>query len=79
MTRSAISPLFATNIFLKRGFAIYSMIMIGVPYSTGVPSWTSTRLTMPENGEGMWFIVFIASTMTKVSPSLTASPTSANF
>ena len=33
------------------------------------------RLTVPDFGDGIWFIVFIASTISKVSPSDTELPT----
>ena len=37
------------------------MIIKGAPYSTGCPSVTRIRLTVPDLVAGMWFIVFIAS------------------
>jgi hypothetical protein len=33
------------------------------------------RLTVPARGAGMWFMVFIASTISSVWPSLTVLPT----
>ena len=46
--------------------AAYSMIISGAPYSTGLPSATRMRLTVPARGAGMWFIVFIASMISTV-------------
>jgi hypothetical protein len=45
------------------------------PYSTGVPSVTWISFTVPPLGAAMAFMVFIASTMNSVSPSLTVLPT----
>src|SRR6056297_194678 len=53
----------------------HSSITRGAPYSTGAPSSIRMRLTVPDRGAGMWFMVFIASTMSSVSPSLTCAPT----
>ena len=50
--------------------------MISVwPNSTGCPSFTIIFFTVPSEVEGMWFIVFIASTIIIVWPFLTLSPT----
>src|SRR5581483_2202897 len=54
----------------------HSMIISGSPYSTGWASSTMICFTVPARGAGIWFIVFIASTMRTVWPSLTRSPTS---
>src|SRR6476646_4110810 len=48
------------------------------PNSTGCVSSTQISLTVPARGATMGFIVFIASTMSSVSPSLTVSPTFTN-
>jgi hypothetical protein len=55
---------------------VHSMIISGSPYSTGWPSSTMMLSTVPARGAGIWFIVFIASTMRSVCPSRTLSPTS---
>ena len=55
---------------------IHSMIISGSPYSTGWPSSTMILVTLPERVDGIWFIVFIASTIRRVCPSRTVSPTS---
>ena len=47
--------------------------------STGWPSFTHISLTTPSDGEGMWFIVFIASTIIRVSPFFIFFPISINF
>src|SRR6185369_14033499 len=46
--------------------------------STGWPSATMIFLTTPPDGAVIGFITFIASTISRVSPAFTASPTSAN-
>ena len=51
------------------------MIIKGAPYSTAWPSLARMRLTVPARGAGMWFMVFIASMITTVWPSLTVAPT----
>ena len=51
------------------------MIIRGEPNSTGSPSPIRMRVTVPARGEGIWFIVFIASTIIRVCPSATLSPT----
>ena len=48
--------------------------MRGDPNSTAVPSSTKIRVILPDLGEGIWFIVFIASIINKVSPSFTILP-----
>ncbi len=54
------------------------MIISGAPYSTGLPSATRMRLTTPEAGAGIWFIVFIASMISRVCPAVTCWPTVTN-
>ena len=44
------------------------MIINGSPNSTGWPSSIRIWITVPLRGEGIWFMVFIASTMSSVSP-----------
>src|SRR5215207_8872565 len=46
--------------------------------STGWASLTRIALTVPGDGAIIGFITFIASTMSKVSPVLTLSPTATN-
>ena len=76
ITRSAISPRLAIRILSNIGASPpYSMIIRGAPYSTGLPSSTRMRLTVPARGAGMWFIVFIASMIRTVWPSATCAPT----
>jgi hypothetical protein len=58
----------------RLGCSPHSMIIRGAPYSTGLPSSTSRRLTVPARGAGMWFIVFIASMIRTVWPSATVAP-----
>ena len=48
--------------------AAYSMMIRGSPYSTGWAFSTRIALTVPARGAGIWFIVFIASMMSSVSP-----------
>src|SRR5690606_14081347 len=55
---------------------VYSMTRRGSPYSTGEASETRMRVTLPDLCAGIWFMVFIASTMRTVSPSETLAPTS---
>ena len=50
----------------------------GVPNSTGVPSSTNIRATLPDFGAGIWFIVFMASTIRIVCPSVILSPIEIN-
>ena len=61
-------------------FAIrpYSMITSGSPNSTGWPSSTRIWVTVPARGDGIWFIVFIASMISRVWPTDTLLPTSMN-
>src|SRR5581483_11806226 len=56
----------------------HSMIISGSPNSTGWPSSNRIWMTVPPRGAGIWFIVFIASMMSSVSPALTVMPTSMN-
>ena len=53
----------------------YANSIRGWPNSTGSPSATSTRRTMPDCVLGRWFMTFIASMIIRVSPSLISSPT----
>src|SRR6185312_10217642 len=55
-----------------------SMTASGWPYSTGDASVTRMRDTVPDLCAGIWFIVFIASMMRMVWPSLTLAPTETN-
>lgn len=59
---------------LEHEAARYSMTKSGSPNSTGWPSSTRTAVSLPERGAGMWFIVFMASMMRIVCPSLTLVP-----
>ena len=54
----------------------YSMTTSGLPYSTGCASSNRIAVTVPARGDGIWFIVFIASMISSVWPSLTSWPTS---
>src|SRR5262245_26341075 len=56
----------------------HSMIINGSPNSTGCASPTRICVTVPERGAGIWFMVFIASTISSVSPATTLLPTSTN-
>src|SRR3954470_22402057 len=56
----------------------YSIITSGSPNSTGWPSSTRICVTVPARGDGIWFIVFIASMISKVCPAVTLAPTSMN-
>src|SRR5260221_6849807 len=58
--------------------AYYSIITSGSPNSTGAPSSTRICVTVPARGAGIWFMVFIASMMTRVWPTATLVPTSTN-
>src|SRR5690606_17109658 len=53
----------------------YSMTTSGSPYSTGSASSTRMREMVPERWAGIWFIVFMASMMSTVCPSVTLLPT----
>ena len=44
------------------------MITSGSPNSTGWPSSTRICVTVPARGDGIWFIVFIASMISSVWP-----------
>ena len=44
----------------------YSMTTRGMPYSTGWASSTRIEVTVPDRGDGIWFIVFIASMIRSV-------------
>ena len=44
------------------------MITSGSPNSTGWPSSTRICVTVPARGDGIWFIVFIASMISSVCP-----------
>ena len=56
----------------------YSMIINGSPYSTGWPSSNRICVTVPPRGAGIWFMVFIASTISSGSPAFTTLPMSTN-
>ena len=78
--RSAISPRLAIRILSNMGSSpgvsvstspatpLYSMMISGSPYSTGWAFSTRIALTVPARGAGIWFIVFMASMMSSVSP-----------
>src|SRR5437899_8552 len=76
------------NKFILRGsgFALaprmtarrYSMITSGSPNSTGWPSSTRICFTVPARGDGIWFMVFMASMINSVCPTATLAPTSMN-
>src|SRR5262249_54571193 len=53
----------------------YSITTSGSPYSTGCASSNRIAVTVPARGEGIWFMVFIASMMSSVWPSRTFRPT----
>src|SRR3954451_8807379 len=80
--RSAISPRLAirilSNIAAPDVDECYSIITSGSPNSTGWPSSTRICVTVPARGDGIWFIVFIASMITSVCPIDTLAPTSMN-
>src|SRR5215510_819659 len=52
----------------------YSMISRGSPNSTGWASSIRICVTLPARGAGIWFIVFMASMMSSVSPTFTTLP-----
>jgi hypothetical protein len=54
------------------------MITSGSPNSTGWPSSTRICVTVPARGDGIWFIVFIASMISSVCQADTFVPTSMN-
>ena len=54
----------------------YSMMTSGSPNSTGWPFSNRIAVTVPACGAGIWFIVFMASMMSSVSPCVTLRPTS---
>jgi hypothetical protein len=45
----------------------YSITTSGSPNSTGWPSSNRIAVTVPERGDGIWFMVFIASMMSSLS------------
>ena len=49
----------------------HSMITSGSPNSTGWPSSNRIWITVPARGAGIWFMVFIASMISSVSPAFT--------
>ena len=59
---------------LPKGRAAYSMTISTSPNSTGWASWTRICFTVPLFGAGIGFMVFIASTISSVSPWLTFAP-----
>src|SRR5215470_4990576 len=61
---------------VSRSPVAYSMMTSGSPNSTGCPSSTRICVTVPARGEGIWFIVFIASMIRSVCPTSTLAPTS---
>ncbi len=71
-TRRAISPRLAMRIFSNIASARpkrrHSMIISGSPNSTGWPSSNRICITVPARGAGIWFMVFIASMISSVSP-----------
>src|SRR5690606_30904391 len=56
----------------------YSITTSGMPNSTGCASSMRMAVTVPARGAGIWFLVFIASMMSSVWPSLTFWPISTN-
>ena len=56
----------------------HSITTSGSPNSTGWASSIRTCVTVPERGAGIWFMVFIASMISSVSPTTTLLPTSTN-
>jgi len=72
-------PAIGDQDFLEHAHPDYSIIISGAPNSTGDASPTRMRLTTPARGAGMWFMVFIASIISKVSPSATCAPTLTKF
>ncbi len=59
--------------------AIQTMVNSGWSNSTGWPSSTRMASMTPPTSASMWFIIFMASTMHRVSPFFTLWPTSAKF
>ena len=55
-----------------------SITMRAWPYSTGSAFWTRIAVTLPARGAAIWFMTFIASTISSVAPSATVSPTDTN-
>src|SRR5216683_2387647 len=64
--------------FATRHSRSYSIITNGSPNSTGWPSSPRICVTVPARGDGIWFIVFIASMINSVCPTDTRLPTSTN-
>ena len=60
----------------QRLSAVQTMVNSGWSYSTGWPSSTRMDSITPLVSASMWFIIFIASTMHRVSPFFTLWPTS---
>jgi hypothetical protein len=59
--RSAISPRLAIRTFSNMGRGCLFQIITTWPNSTGLPSETRMRATLPALGALIWFITFIAS------------------
>src|SRR5258707_9921182 len=66
------------NLFATRYSRSYSIITSGSPNSTGWPSSIRICVTVPARGDGIWFMVFIASMISSVCPTATLAPTSMN-
>ncbi|MNG01334.1 hypothetical protein D3C84_843080 [compost metagenome] len=60
----------------QRLSAVQTMVNSGWSYSTGWPSSTRMDSITPLVSASMWFIIFMASTMHRVSPFFTVWPTS---
>src|SRR5450631_665351 len=56
----------------------YSMMNSGWPNSTGSPFLVSIAVTLPALSDSIWFIIFIASMMHRICPTLISIPISTN-
>src|SRR5450631_2139522 len=54
----------------------YSMMNSGWPNSTGSPFLASIAVTRPALSDSIWFIIFMASMMQRIWPTLTSVPSS---
>src|SRR5665213_2559549 len=55
---------------------IYSMMNSGWPNSTGSPFFASIAVIRPSLSDSIWFIIFIASMMHRIWPTLISLPIS---
>src|ERR1019366_4362231 len=56
----------------------YSMMNSGWPNSTGSPFLASIAVTRPALSDSIWFIIFMASMMHNICPTLISIPISTN-